>query len=376
MEFTCLRDDLQKGVQIVERIVSTRSTLPIIGNILFEANKKGLKLSANNLEVGIELQIEANIAKEGAVLVPAKTLASIVSKLPTGEVLFKLKDRGIINLSYKKSNFNLHSLPADEFPHLPKVKEDMAVKIEAPILSKMISQTIFSSSTTDDKYVLNGVLFTSSKKEKNILRLVATDGYRLACRSQELDEVAGEILAIVPNRALSELNRTLQQSSSGNVNVIFGRDQISFRYNDFYLVSRLIQGKFPDYHQVIPKKSETKIKVKSKLLLSSCERAQVIAASAANIVRLEIKENELRIIASAPDVGNIEEVLEVEIKGPEKKAVAFNVRLIIDALRAIEADEVMIELGSALSPGIIRPLNVSDYIYIVMPIRTQEAVSL
>ena len=254
MEFTCLRDDLQKGVQIVERIVSTRSTLPIIGNILFETSKKGLKLYANNLEVGIELLIEAEIVREGSILVPAKTLAGIVNKLPKGEIKFKLKDRGIVNLSYKKSNFNLHALPADEFPHLPKVKEDKSFKIDSKIFSKMISQTIFSASSAEDKYVLNGVFFDLNKKEKSVIKLVATDGYRLACSSYKLKEVSGEIAVIVPTRALSELNRALQIEGDGEVLVVVGKDQISFRYNDFYLVSRLISGKFPGYHQVMPKK--------------------------------------------------------------------------------------------------------------------------
>lgn len=373
MEFTCLRDDLQKGVQIVERIVSTRSTLPIIGNILFETTKKGLKLYVNNLEVGVELLIDAEIIKEGSILVPAKTLAGIVNKLPKGQIKFKLKDRGIVNLSYKKSNFNLHALPSDEFPHLPKVKEEKSFMINAAIFSKMISQTIFSTSSAEDKYVLNGVFFDLNKKEKSVLKLVATDGYRLACSSHKLEEVNGEIAVIVPTRALAELNRALD--GEGEVKVIVGKDQISFRYNDFYLVSRLITGKFPDYHQVIPKKSDTKIEVDISGLLASSERAQVIAQSTANIVRMEIKPQELHIIASAPDVGNIEEVIEAEVKGASKKAVAFNIRLIIDALKVMESKKVMIELGAPLSPGVIRPIDETNYIYIVMPIRTQEAVS-
>lgn len=375
MEFTCFKEDLQKGVSIVERIVATRSTLPIIGNILFETTKNGLKLSANNLEVGVEILIGAKIAAEGSVLIPAKTLASIVAKLPSGEVLFKLKDRGIITLSYKKSKFNLHALPSDEFPHLPKVKEDRSFSVDAEVFSEMISQTIFSSSTAEDKYVLNGVLFDVNKRDKAVLNLVATDGYRLACRSQKLDNVTGEINVIVPTRALAELNRTLQIAGEGEVKVVVAKDHISFRYKDFYLVSRLIQGKFPDYNQVIPKKTETKIKLNKDSLLASSERAQVIAASAANIVRLEIKGEELHIIASAPDVGSVEEVMEAEVKGAEKKAIAFNIRLVIDALKVMEQPEVMIELGSPLSPGVIRPIDSKDYIYIVMPIRTQEAIT-
>lgn len=372
MEFICLREDLQKGVQIVERVVSVRTTLPIVGNILFETTKNGLKLSANNLEVGVEIFIPAKIIKDGAVLVPAKTLAGIVAKLPPEEILFKLKDRGIINLSYKKSTFNLHGLPADEFPSIPKVKEDKSFKIESGILSKMVAWTVFSASTSEEKLILNGVLFDIEKK---ILRMVATDGFRLSCKAEKISDVSGETALIVPTRALNELNRILQLVESGEIKVVTGHDQISFRSKDFYLVSKTIQGKFPDYNQVVPKKSDTRVKTDSKKFMASAERVQVIAASSANIARFEVKGSELHMIASAPDVGNIEEILEVEVKGPEKKAIAFNIRLIIDALRVIGERDIFFEVSSPLSPGVLRLADGTDYIYIVMPIRTQETVT-
>jgi DNA polymerase-3 subunit beta len=377
MEITCQKDDLQNGVSIVERIVSTRSTLPIIGNILFETTKNNLKLSANNLEMGIELSLPAKVTKEGNVLIPAKTLGGIVSKLPEGEIGFKLKEKGVISISYKKSHFNIHGLPADEFPQLPKVKEVKSFKIEAKILAEMIKQTVFATSSSEEKYVLNGVLIETGKgsHESSNLRLIATDGYRLAKRGEKIKGLEVVASAIVPARALAELLRILQGGVEGEINVVIGTEQIAFRHNEIYLVSRLIQGQFPDYRQVVPKSLDLEIIVDTQALLSATERASVIASQSANIVKLEVKGGQLQISAQAPDVGSVEEVLEIEGKGKEKSQAAFNVRLITDALRVIENDKVAIQLGENLSPGMIKPKEGPDFTYIVMPIRTKEIVA-
>ena len=158
MEFVCQKEGLADGVSTVERIVSTRSTLPIIGNILFETTKTGIKLSANNLEMGIELTVQAKVIKEGSVLIPAKTLGGIAAKLPDGEIGFKLKDKGLITITYKKSSFNIHGLPPDEFPQMPKVKDPKQFSLEAKLMTEMLKQTVFATSTSEEKYVLNGVL--------------------------------------------------------------------------------------------------------------------------------------------------------------------------------------------------------------------------
>ncbi|MFA4967244.1 MAG: DNA polymerase III subunit beta [Candidatus Margulisiibacteriota bacterium] len=377
MEFIFDKQSLQSGVSIVERIVSTRSTLPIIGNILIEAQKTGVKLSANNLEMGIELNISAKVSKEGSILIPAKTLGGIVSKLPEGEVSFKLKDKGLINLAYKKSVFNIHGLPADEFPQLPKVKEAKTINIEAKTLSEMIEQTIFSASTSEEKFVLNGILVETGKSEgdSSNIRLIATDGYRLAKRGEKIQGIDAALSAIIPAKAMGELLRMLQTGSGGSVKINASNDQISFKYKDAYLVSRLIQGQFPDYKQVIPKSSDIKILVETSALLQSAERAAVIASQSANIVRLEVKSGQLYISAQAPDVGSVEEVLEVEVKGKEKTSVAFNVRLLTDVLKVIDTEKIYLELGAALNPGQVKPKDGPDFTYIVMPIRTQEVAA-
>lgn len=376
MEFSCPRNELLKGVQIVERIVSTKSTLPIIGNILFEASKSGLTLSANNLETGIEVTIQAKIVKEGTILIPAKTLSGIVSKLPSVDISFKVSEKNMVKISYNDSYFTIHGLPSDEFPSLPKVKEGKTFDLDAAILSEMINQTIFAVSASEDKYVLNGVLFETGRSDitgdSSDLRLIATDGYRLARRGAKVG-TKGDVKAIIPAKALAEVSRVIADSKEKEIKITIGTDQAAFKYEDVYLVSRLIQGQFPDYKQVIPKGSDVKVTVDTKDILEAAERAAVIASGSANIVKFEVKGSSLHVAANTPDVGSIDEAIKVEVKGKEKTSIAFNVRLIIEVLKAISTDKVALELSGPLSPGVIKPVSGEDYIYIAMPIRTAEA---
>jgi DNA polymerase-3 subunit beta len=377
MEFACNKKDLQNGVSIVEKIVTTRSTLPIIGYILFEAGKNGLRLSANNLEMGVELAVNSKVNKDGAILIPAKTLGGIVSKLPESKVEFKLNEKGTIKINYDQSHFNVHTLPPDEFPVLPKIKEGKTVSIDPKIFASMIKQTIFSVSGSEEKYVLTGVLLEFGKStlagDTSNIRMIATDGYRLAKRGEKIKmKGEGKGSIIVPAKALQEIYRILEQDEEEELQITYSSDQIAFKYKEIYLISRLIQGQFPDYRQVLPKKSGTRISIKSKILLEAAERAAVIASGSANIVRFETNNGKLHLFASTPDVGTVDEVLEAEIKGEGKAQVAFNVRLITDVLKAVETDEVLVEFSESLGPGIIKQKGEGDYLYIVMPIRTQE----
>ncbi|OGC21489.1 DNA polymerase III subunit beta [candidate division WOR-1 bacterium RIFOXYB2_FULL_42_35] len=379
MEFICERKKLQTGVSAVDRIVATRSTLPIIGNLLFETKKNTLKISANNLEIGIELGLEAKVEKEGAALIPAKTFAGIVSKLPESNISFKLMEKGAMRVSYNNSFFNINILPPDEFPMLPKVKDGKSFNIDAQVFIGMIRQVIFAVSSNEDKYVLTGVLLEVGKGsmtgDSSNVRMVSTDGYRLVKRSEKikLDEEV-KISAIVPAKALQEIARIIDSSDAeGEVKITISKDQIAFKYKEVYLVSRLIQGQFPDYKQVFPKKSSTKVVVKTKNFLEAAERAAVVASGSANIVRFETKDGEVHLVASTPDVGSIDEIIEAEIKGNSKFQIAFNIRLITDMLKTVTTDSVVVELTETLGPGVIKQSEKGEFLYIVMPIRTQEA---
>jgi len=204
-------------------------------------------------------------------------------------------------------------------------------------------------------------------------RLIATDGYRLAKRGEKLAGVAGDASVIVPGKALNELLRLIGDTEKGEVKISIAQDQIAFKFEEVYIVSRLIHGQFPDYKQVIPKSAETKITLSTKGLLEAAERTAVIASSSANIVKMELRDGKLHIIASAPEVGNADEIVEAETKGTEKAQVSFNVRLVVDALKVISEPKVQLDLSGPLSPGVFKPIDGHDYLYIVMPIRTQDA---
>jgi len=380
MEFSCTKEDLFDAVQTVERIVSTRSTLPIIGNILFETTKSGIKMSANNLEMGMEANIPAKISKEGSVLIPAKTIGGIVTKLPASNVNFKVTEKGIVKISYKESHLNVRGLPSDEFPILPKIKEGRIFSLNPQVFSSMVEQTIFAVSSSEEKYVLNGILLELGRGDMpgdtSNIRMVATDGYRLARRGEKISgQIGAGVKAIIPAKALNEVSRMLQDGGGSEVKMTIASEQIAFKYKDLYLVSRLIQGQFPDYKQVIPKGSEAKIEADVKSLLEAAERAAVIASGSANIVKFEIKGSKLHLSANTPDVGSADEVVDVSVKGKTAAQIAFNIRLITDALKAIDEDKVLIELSGPLSPGIIRPIDGPDYVYIIMPIRTSETAT-
>jgi len=373
MEIICKKELLTEGVQKVEKIISTRTTLPIIGNVLFEASLNILKMSANNLEIGIEVNIAAKVIKEGSVLIPAKTLAGIVYKLPNTDICIKTSDKGIVSISYGSSSFNIHGLAPDEFPLLPKVKDAKKLIINNKIFNELIKSTIFAVSSSEDKYILNGVLLEVGKIEgPSNIRMISTDGYRLAKRGVKLPSVpAAASSLIVPSKALAEVSRIIGESD-GDVEINIGTEQISFKYNNCFIVSRIIQGQFPNYKQVIPKSSTIKLTIKTKEFLESSERASVIATTSANIVRLDVRGAKMHIIANTPEVGSVDEVVDIIAGGVEKIQIAFNVKLITDVLKVLDSDKVILELSSPLNPGIIRPADDLDYIYIIMPIRTSD----
>ena len=379
MELTCEQNTLFSALESVERIASVKSTVPIISNLLLEATKVGLRISANNLEMGMEVMVPARVQEEGAILVSAKTLTGIVSKLPEGSsVTVRSSENQQVRLSFKESKFQLYGLPPDEFPALPKLKDAKTIPILAEALEQMIRQTIFAVSTSEERYVLNGMLVNIGN---NLIQMVATDGFRLAKKEVALkghDSVEGSY--IIPGRVLHELTRAIRggarlgKGEKDEVKLSISPDQAAFRYRDYHLVSRLIQGQFPDYKQVIPKSSDTTVVLDTHELLEAVERAAIIAQAGSNMVKLELDGSRLHVSVSVPEVGSVDEVLSAQVKGSDKVQVAFSARLMMDVLRVIPTQEVILELGGSSAPGVFRPAEALDYVHLIMPIRTVETV--
>jgi DNA polymerase-3 subunit beta len=367
MNITITKEQIIAGLQAVQNVVSTRTTLPILSNVLLRAEDNHIELTATDLDVTVACKVEAKVTKPGATTVPVKKLFGIVRELNGGEIEIETDEKNLTSIRSGGSYFKIHGLGADEFPPLPKFKDDKKVSLTQETVRAMLKKTSFAVSTDESRYVLNGI-FISLKDHK--MTLVATDGRRLALVDEEVDiseKSSGEF--IVPAKAVNELNRLLQDK--GDVELKFGENQASFALKDdkgfsVLLVTKLIEGNYPNYRQVIPGEAKERIAVGREELAQALRRAEIMTSEKANSVKLTFGKNNLTITANSPEVGEARETMAINYKGKEL-AIAFNPRYLIDPLNALAEDEVFIELIDELSPGVIK-IN-GPFLYVVMPMR-------
>ncbi len=366
MKITITKDQIITGLQSVQNVVSTRTTLPILSNVLLKAEEGRVEFTATDLDVTVACSVEAKVEKAGSTTVPVKKLFGIVRELQ-GEIEIETDDKNVTSIRSGGSFFKIHGLGADEFPPLPKFKDDKKVSLTQETIRSMLKKTSFAVSTDESRYVLNGI-FISLKDSK--MTLVATDGRRLALVDEEVElseNSVGEF--IVPAKAVNELNRLLQEK--GNVEIKFGENQASFSLKDdkgfsVLLITKLIEGNYPNYKQVIPGEAKERIPLVREELLAALKRAEIMTSEKANSVKMTFGRNTLAITANSPEVGEARETLAVNYKGKEM-AIAFNPRYLIDPLAALAEDEVFIELIDELSPGVLK-IN-GPFLYVVMPMR-------
>lgn len=366
MNLTITKDQIIAGLQAVQNVVSTRTTLPILSNVLLRAEDNHLEITATDLDVTVACKVEAKVAKPGATTLPVKKLFGIVREL-SGEIEIETDDKNIASIKSGSSYFKIHGLGADEFPPLPKFKDDKKVSVSQETIRGMLKKTSFAVSTDESRYVLNGI-FISLKEGK--MTFVATDGRRLALVDEEVDlseKSTGEV--IVPAKAVNELTRLLQDK--GTVEIKFGENQASFALqneNSFsvLLITKLIEGNYPNYRQVIPGEAKERIALGREELMLALRRAEIMTSEKANSVKLAFGKNNLTITANSPEVGEARETLAINYKGKEF-AIAFNPRYLIDPLSALSEDEVFLELIDELSPGVVK-IN-GPFLYVVMPMR-------
>jgi len=367
MNLTIAKDQIIAGLQAVQNVVSTRTTLPILSNVLLRATEGKVEFTATDLDVTVACSVEAKVSKAGATTVPVKKLFGIVRELNGGEIEIETDEKNVTSIRSGSSFFKIHGLAAEEFPPLPKFKDDKKVGLQQETVRAMLKKTSFAVSTDESRYVLNGI-FISLKDGK--MTLVATDGRRLALVDEEVEiseKSAGEF--IVPAKAISELNRLLQDK--GEVELKFGENQSSFALKNekgfsVLLITKLIEGNYPNYRQVIPGEAKERIPINREELLQALRRAEIMTSEKANSVKLTFGRNQLAITANSPEVGEARETLAVNYKGKEM-AIAFNPRYLIDPLAALAEDEVFIELIDELSPGVLK-IN-GPFLYVVMPMR-------
>lgn len=365
MELKIAGEKLLEAIGIASSVVSSRPTLPILGNVLIDSSKDELRLVATDLEVGIVVKLDVKAKGEGKLTVPAKKLLEVVREMPKGELSVEFDSGNKMKISAgEECEFKLLGLPPDEFPQLPEVKKEAEVKVSGKVLAKMIKKTIYSVSSDETRYVLNGA---NVVWEKNELKMVTTDGRRLAFIKQPLESTGGRGEAIIPTKALQELGKLLAERDE-QVEVVLGEGYARFSCANLVLTTRLIDGNFPDYEQVIPKSQDKKLKIETDKLLAATKRASLMAADRSSSVRLDLKRGSLMLSAASHELGEAREELKARYEG-ESLSVAYNAQFLLDVLKNIETEEVHLELSTALAPGLLRPADDDSYKCVVMPIR-------
>ena len=367
MNLTISKEQIINGLQSVQNVVSTRTTLPILSNVLLRAEGDRLEFTATDLDVTVACSVEATVKKPGASTVPVKKLFGIVRELTNMEIELEVDEKNTCSVRSGASFYKINGLSADEFPPMPQFKEDKKVVLPQATLKGMMKKTSFAISTDESRYVLNGI-YLSLKDHK--MTMVATDGRRLALVDEDLDvaeKSQGEF--IVPAKTVNELNRLLQDK--GEVEIRYAENQASFTLKDekgasVLIVTKLIEGNYPNYRQVIPGETKERVALAREEFLHALRRAEIMTSEKSNSVKLSFGKNKLEITANSPEVGEAKETLAINYKGAEM-AIAFNPKYVIDPLNALTNDEVFLELIDELSPGVVK-IN-GPFLYVVMPMR-------
>jgi DNA polymerase III subunit beta len=373
MKVTVLQENLARGLSTVSRAVSPRSTLPVLSNILIATDEGRLRLSATNLELGITCWIPARIDENGSTTVPSRTFSDLVSAMPNDQVQLTL-DMKTQNLHVKggTSNNDIKCIDAQEFPPLPTPEMQDAVQLNVADFKEMIHQVAFAASTDEARPVLMGVLMNV---EKDKVTMAAADGFRLSVRKAQLSNgVKNPINVIIPARALNELARVASDGEEPIYMVIpKNRGQVLFRVKDVEVVSQLIEGTFPDYHQIIPRNHKSRTLISTAALLKACKQAEIFAREGSNVARLDIKQangemqpSEVEISATSEETGKNETIVEATVDG-SSVLIAFNVKFLREALEVIRTPNVALETSAANAPGVIRPVGDEDFLHVIMP---------
>jgi len=366
MKFFCSKDRLVEIVAIVQKAISSRSTLPILDGILIVADENGVKLTGYDLETGIEAQMDSDVASPGQLVLNSRLFGDIVRKLPDDTVRVESDDQLQVTIESGSSVFSISGLSADGYPKIPIVADEEKLSISQSLLKDMIRQTIFAVSTDESRPVLNGCLFTC---DGFIVETVAIDGFRLAIRKRLLGEDLPKIRFIIPGKTLNEVSRILS-SKDEEVVLYSSSNHIMFDMGDVRIVSRLIQGEYMNYKAILPTTSSTTLTVSTSDMLEAMERASLIILSEDRRcpVNFSMESDDTLVISAQTELGTLREELPVSIVG-EKIDIDFNPRYLIDALRVIDKNEISILFNGSIGPCVIRPIEGEDFSYLVLPLR-------
>lgn len=362
MKFKVTKAALLEGLQRVQNVVSVRSTLPILGNVLIEAGKGKVTLTTTDLDVTIRCNIEAEVEKTGKSTLPVRRFSGIVRELSDSLIDIEISDKDVAKVECNSSFFKIIGLTEEEFPPVPKAESKYCYNMDQGVLKEMLRKSSYAASNDETRYVLNGVLL-SFKGSK--LTIVATDGRRLALVEHEVEfPKEAECEMILPSKAVAELVHTL--ADEGELKIHKQENQIMFDYGDMILASKLIDGTYPNYKQVIPTQCEERVAIEREGLLTALKRVSMLTSEASSATKLNFSKNKLTITANTPEVGEARETLPIKYSGKDI-TVAFNPDYMIDPLKNLTNDEIFMEMTDELSPGVIK-CDI-PFLYVLMPMR-------
>jgi len=362
MRVQCHKEEILSGIQQIQNVVSSRTTIPILSNVLIEADGENLTLTTTDLEVGMRCRFPAKISRPGTTTIPAKRFSSIIRELPQDQLDLEVSDNHVATIKCGSSFFRIMGLAKDEFPKFPEFKGVDSFQMEQLTLKEMLKQTAYCVSHDETRYVLNGVYLVA--KENKVI-CVSTDGRRLALSEKNVELPKGFSKdVIIPLKAVIELNRIL--GDDGTVKIQFTENQIAFEISQCVLVSRLIDGHFPNYKQVIPEKIRQKVRINRTELENAVKRVSLLTTEKSNSVKFTFSDGKLVINANTPDVGEAREELKIEFDG-EEVGIAFNPGFVLDVLKNLSEENVIVELIDSLNPGVFR--SELDFLCVIMPMR-------
>lgn len=364
MKFSCTQENLNRGLLIVNHVANKNANLPILGNVLIEADKTGIKLSTTNLEVGISCLVRGKTEEPGKITVPSRLLADYISLLPNEKIDFESAENDLL-VNCQKSHTKIKGMAADEFPVIPQVEKKETYQVKTKDFKKAISSVIFAVTYDESRPEISGVFTNLVEKE---ITLVATDSYRLAEKKAVLaNRAKKEKSVIVPVRTYQEILRILEEEKE-ETEIVINENQILFAMDDVELVSRVIDGQYPDYKQIIPKEHQTKVIVNVAEFAKSIKTAALFCKSGINDINLIFENNKAKISTSNTQIGENQSELEVKQEGKSNQIV-FNCRYLLDGLANLESEEAELRLIDSTNPGLLMPIGQTDYLYIIMPIK-------
>jgi DNA polymerase-3 subunit beta len=365
MKISCVRENLTRALGSLSRIVTTSNTLPILGNILIKTDQGRLKLSATDLEMGINYWIGASVEEEGEITIPARIFHDYISNNSDEHIKLTVDGQQITLISDHYST-KINGLSPDEFPIIPSIKSESIIEIESSILQDAIAKVVFATSIGETNPALAGVLF---KTDNSHLKIVATDSYRLAEKIIPLSvEITEDFAVIVPTKTAQELNRALQTVSPGRVHVIVSENQIMFKMDDIEIISRLIEGNYPAYESIMPVNFTTKAIIATKELLRDVKMAAVFSRDTQKIKLIVSQKNGQLTSLSKGQSGENVSTTTIEVEGIDGE-IMFNTRYLSDVLNVVGSSKIILELTDKLKPGLIKSTDDDHYKYIIMPVK-------